>query len=98
MLPWIFAITIEDSGDSVEVHIPVTLTITGGTKPIVKRQVVDFISAKEQKTITFSNVQLDPTFFGSQSTTVKVKVDAVPNEHNITNNSEDYPVIFTLPQ
>jgi hypothetical protein len=93
-----FAVTIEDSGDSVEVHIPVTLTISGGTKPIVKKQVIDFISSKEQKTITFRNVQLDPTFFGSQTTAVKVKVDAVPNEHNTTNNSAEYPVIFTLPQ
>ena len=92
-----FAVTVEDSGDSVEVHIPVTLTITGGTKPIVKNQVIDLISPKEQKTITFRNVQLDPTFFGSQSTSVKVKVNPVPNEHNVSNNSSEYPVIFTLP-
>ena len=93
-----FAVTVEDSGDSVEVHIPVTLTITGGRKPIVKNQVIDLISPKEQKTITFRNVQLDPTFFGSQSTSVKVKVNPVPNEHNVSNNSSEYPVIFTLPQ
>ncbi len=92
-----FAVTVDDSGDSVEVHIPVTLTITGGTKPIVKQQVIDFISSKEQKTITFRNIQLDPSFYGSQSTAVKVKVDAVPNEHNTTNNSAEYPVTFTLP-
>jgi uncharacterized membrane protein len=92
-----FAVTVEDSGDSVEVHIPVTLTITGGTKPIVKNQVIDLISPKEQKTITFRNIQLDPAFFGSQSTSVKVKVNAVPNEHNVTNNSAEYPVIFSLP-
>jgi hypothetical protein len=93
-----FAVTIEDSGDSVEVHILVTLTITGGTKPIVKTQVMDLISPKEQKTVTFRNVQLDPSFFGSQSTSVKVKVAPVPNEHNVSNNSSEYPVIFTLPQ
>jgi hypothetical protein len=95
-----FAVTIEDSGDSVEVHIPVTLTIsgaTGGTAPIVKNQVIDLISPKEQKTITFRNIQLDPAFFGSQSTSVKVKVNAVPNEHNVANNSAEYPVIFSLP-
>lgn len=92
-----FAVTVEDSGDSVEVHIPVTLTITGGTKPIVKNQVIDLISPKEQKTITFRNIQLDPSFFGSQSTSVKVKVNPVPNEHNVSNNSSEYPVIFTLP-
>jgi hypothetical protein len=93
-----FAVTVEDSGDSVEVHILVTLTITGGTKPIVKTQVIDLISPKEQKTITFRNIQLDPSFFGSQSTSVKVKVAPVPNEHNVSNNSSEYPVIFTLPQ
>src|SRR5206468_8073858 len=77
-----FAIAVEDSGDSVEVHIPVTLTITGGTTPIVKNQIVDFISSKEQKTVTFRNVQLDQSFFGAPSAAVKVKVAAVPNEHN----------------
>jgi hypothetical protein len=92
-----FAVTVEDSGDSVEVHIPVTLTITGGTAPIVKKQVIDLISSKEQKTITFRNIQLGPTFFGSPSTAVKVKVDPVPNERTTTNNSAEYPVTFTLP-
>jgi hypothetical protein len=92
-----FAVTVEDSGDSVEVHIPVTLTITGGTKPIVKNQIIDLISSKEQKTITFRNVQLDQSFFGAPSAAVKVKVAAVPNEHNTGNNSAEYPVTFTLP-
>jgi hypothetical protein len=93
-----FAVTVENSGDSVEVHIPVVLTITGGTKPIAKTQVIDLISPKEQRTVTFRNIQLDPSFFGSQSTSVKVKVTPVPNEHNVSNNSSEYPVIFTLPQ
>lgn len=91
-----FAVTVEDSGDSVEVHVPVTLTITGGTTPITKRQVIDLISAKEQKTITFRSIQLDPSFFGAPAT-VKVKVEPVPNEHNTANNSAEYPVTFTLP-
>jgi hypothetical protein len=91
-----FAVTIEDSGDSAEVHIPVTLTITNGTKSIVKPQTIAFIDKKQQTTVTFRNIQLDPSFFGSQSTTVKVKVNPVPNEHNLTNNSAEYPVIFSL--
>ena len=57
---------------------------------------IDLISSKEVKTITFRNIQLDPSFFGAPST-VKVKVDAVPNEHNLGNNSAEYPVTFTLP-
>jgi hypothetical protein len=92
-----FQVTVEDSGDSAEVQIPVTLTITGGTKPIVKRQTIRFINAKEQIPVTFRNIQLDPSFLASQSTSVKVDVKAVPNEHNLTNNTETYPVIFSLP-
>lgn len=93
-----FAVTVEDSGDSAEVNIPVTLTITNGTKDIVKHQTIAFINKKEQTTVTFRNIQLDSTFFGSQSTSVKVKVNPVPNEHNTTNNNAEYPVIFSLPQ
>jgi hypothetical protein len=91
-----FAVTVEDSGDSAEVHIPVTLTITNGTKSIERTQTIAFIGKKAQTIVTFRNIQLDPSFFGSQSTTVKVKVNPVPNEHNITNNSAEYPVIFSL--
>jgi hypothetical protein len=92
-----FQVTVEDSGDSAEVQIPVTLTITGGSKPIVKRQTIRFINAKEQVPVTFRNIQLDPSFLASQSTSIKVDVKAVPNEHNVTNNTETYPVIFSLP-
>ena len=93
-----FAVTIEDSGDSAEVHIPVKLTISNGTKDIVKTQTVAFINKKEQTTVTFRNIQLDSTFFGSQSTKVKVEVTPVPGEHNTTNNTATYSVIFSLPQ
>ena len=77
-------------------NIPVTLTITNGSKNIVKHQTIAFIDKKAQTTVTFRNIQLDPSFFGSQSTTVKVLVKPVPNEKTITNNSAEYPVIFSL--
>jgi hypothetical protein len=93
-----FVVTVEDSGDSAEVRIPVTLTITNGTKQIVKRATLAFINAKEQKPVTFRNIQLDTAFFGSQSTSVKVSVQAVPNEANTSNNTAEYPVFFSLPQ
>ena len=93
-----FVVTVEDSGDSAEVHIPVTLTITNGTKNIVKTQTIAFIDKKAQTTVTFRNIQLDSTFFASQSTKVKVNVKPVPNEKTITNNSAEYSVIFSLPQ
>jgi len=93
-----FEVMIEDSGDSAEVRIPVTLTITNGTRSIVKHATLPFIDAKQRKPVTFRNIQLDPPFFGSQSTTVKVSVTPVPNEHTTSNNSAEYPVIFSLPQ
>lgn len=90
-----FAVTVEDSGDSSEVHIPVTLTITQGTAaPIVKHQTIAFINSKQQTTVTFRSVQVTQFGFASK---VTVKVDPVPNEHNLTNNTATYSVIFSLP-
>jgi hypothetical protein len=90
-----FEVTIEDSGDSSEVGIPVTLTIKqGGNPPIVMHNKLAFINAKEQKSVFFRNIQV--TQFGSPSQ-VTVKVDPVPNEHNTSNNTATYPVLFSLP-
>jgi hypothetical protein len=90
-----FEVTIEDSGDSSEVGIPVTLTITqSGNPSIVKHQKLAFINAKEQKAVFFRNIQV--TQFGSPSK-ITVKVDPVPNEHNVSNNTATYPVLFSLP-
>jgi hypothetical protein len=93
-----FDVAVEDSGDSAEVRIPVKLTITNGTKSITRTQTIAFINPKEQKTVSFRSIQLDSSFFGSQSTSVKVTVQPVPGEVNTSNNSSEYPVIFTLPQ
>jgi hypothetical protein len=89
-----FAITVEDSGDSVELKIPVTLTITqGSSPPVVKRQEIPLISPKQQTTVTFRNIQV--TQFGVASK-VTVKVTPVPNEANASNNTAEYSVIFSL--
>jgi hypothetical protein len=89
-----FAITVEDSGDSVELKIPVTLTITqGSSPPVVKHQEIPLISPKQQTTVTFRNIQV--TQFGVASK-VTVKVTPVPNEANASNNTAEYSVIFSL--
>jgi hypothetical protein len=90
-----FSVVVHNGGDSQEVQIPVTLTISpapGG--PITKTQTIDVINPGEDKTLTFSNLGQVP--FASQ-TTVKVDVKAVPGETNTSNNSASYPVIFSLP-
>jgi hypothetical protein len=90
-----FEVVVEDSGDSQEVDIQVTLTIEQGTgNPIVKTQTIDVINPGEQQTVTFEG--LGEVRFATQ-TTLKVDVAPVPGEANKDNNSAQYSVIFSLP-
>jgi hypothetical protein len=88
-----FEVGVEDTGESQEVRIKVTLTIPKQPDPIVKTQTVPIIDPGETKAVTLSVGALVP--FGEQ-TTVKVDVDPVNGETNTANNTAEYPVIFTL--
>jgi hypothetical protein len=88
-----FEVAVTDSGESQEVRIKVTLTIPKQPDPIVKTATIPIIDPGETKTVTFTVGALVP--FGEQ-TTVKVDVDPVPGETNTSNNTAEYPVIFTL--
>jgi len=88
-----FQVTVEDTGAAQEVQIKVTLTIQQRPTPIVKTQTIEVINPGEQKTVVFRN--LGQVQFATR-TTVKVDVQAVPNEQNTGNNSASYPVIFSL--
>jgi hypothetical protein len=88
-----FDVTVKDTGDNQEVKIPVTLTIQQSPNPIVQTKTIDLINAGEQKTVTFDH--LGQVQFATK-TTVKVDVQPVPGEKNLSNNSADYPVIFSL--
>jgi hypothetical protein len=88
-----FQVTIDDSGDFQEVQIKVTLTIQQTPSPIVKTQTIQQINPKEQKSVFFRN--LGQVQFATK-TTVKVDVQPVPGEKNTSNNSAQYPVIFSL--
>jgi hypothetical protein len=90
-----FEVGVEDTGESQEVRIKVTLTIPKDPEPIVKTQVIAIIDPGETKSVTFKVGTLVP--FGTQ-TSVKVDVDPVPGETNTANNTAEYPVIFSLPQ
>ncbi len=89
-----FQVTIEDSGDSQEVHIEVTLTIQKSPTPITQTKTIDLINAGETETVTFTNLGQVPFV---QKTEVRVDVKPVPGEKNTTNNSAKYPVLFSLP-
>ena len=80
-----FDVVVQDSGDSQEVGIPVTLTIEQGTgKPIVKTQKIELIDPGEKMTVTFDGPRRGA--FAPQ-TTLKVDVAPVPGEANKDNNS-----------
>jgi hypothetical protein len=88
-----FEVGVEDTGESQEVRIKVTLTIPKQPDSIVKTAIIPIIDQGETKAVTFTVGALVP--FGEQ-TSVKVDVDPVPGETNTTNNTAEYPVIFTL--
>jgi hypothetical protein len=88
-----FAVVVEDTGDSQEVQVKVTLTIQQQPSPIVATQTISSINPGEQKTVTFKN--LGQVQFATK-TTVRVDVQPVKNEANTSNNSAEYPVIFSL--
>ena len=89
-----FQVMVKNSGDSQESSIPVTLKIVqsqGST--ITKHATIDFISPGETKPVTFGGDFSAITF--AAPATVKVEVQPVQGETNTSNNSADYPVIFS---
>jgi hypothetical protein len=90
--------TVEDSGDSAETNVPVTLTITAGGKQIYKKtKTIAVIAAAEQRTVSFTGFSVPPSAFASPAT-VTVFVSPVPGEQNLTNNKGVYSILFTLSQ
>jgi hypothetical protein len=90
-----FAVTVEDTGCSQEVRIPVTLTIEKTPENIVKTQTIGIINPDEQQTVTFRNLGQPP--FATR-TNLRVNVKPVTGETNRDNNTATYPVIFSLGQ
>jgi len=90
-----FAVTVEDTGCSQEVRIPVTVTIQKSPENIVKTQTIGIINPGEQQTVTFRRIGQVP--FATR-TNIEVEVKPVPKESKTDNNSAEYPVIFSLGQ
>jgi hypothetical protein len=90
-----FRVAIQNSGDSQEVGVKVTLTIQKSPEPITQTKTIQLINSGETETVTFENLGQPP--FGP-TTPVRVDVAPVPGEANRRNNSEEYPVVFSLPR
>ena len=87
-----FQVNVKNSGDSQETQVLVTLTIKQDPA-ITKTQTIPLISPGETNTVVFQD--LPPPTFGSP-VKVLVSVDPVPGESNTSNNSYEYPVIFSI--
>jgi uncharacterized membrane protein len=88
-----FEVGVEDTGESQEVRIKITLTIPKNPKPIVQTATIAIIDPGETKSVVIKVGLLVP-FDGP--TSVKIDVDPVPGETNTANNTAEYPVVFTL--
>jgi hypothetical protein len=88
-----FDVKVQDTGQAQEVQVKVTLTVQQQPTPISKTQVIDSINPGEQKDVIFRN--LGQVQFATK-TVLKVDVQPVPGERNTSNNSAEYPVIFSL--
>jgi hypothetical protein len=89
-----FQVVFENSGDSTETGVRVTLTIQKTPEPIVRRQVVPVTEPNQEKTIVFRNITNVPFV---RQTALQVEVGDVPGEQNLSNNTAEYPVIFSYP-
>ena len=88
-----FQVAVENSGESQEVGVPVTLTIQRTPRPIVRTQTIDIINSGETKNVVFRNLP-EPPF--ANPTSVQVEVRPVRGEQNRDNNTAEYPVIFSV--
>lgn len=85
-------VAVTNTGDFQEVGVEVKLTIPAQPNPIVKTGKIDVIDQSETKTVTFRDFG-DAPF---DKTTVQVSITPVLGEENTTNNTLEYPVIFSL--
>ena len=90
-----FRVTIQNSGDSQEVGIKVTLTIQKSPEPITQTKTIQLINSGETKSVEFEDLGQPP--FGP-TTKVTIDVEPVPGEANTGNNTATYNVVFSLPR
>ena len=92
----VFRVMFKNAGDFQEVKVPVFLTVTVFSKPVVtKKETVLAVDKGATATVNFGNLQLPTRAFGAQAT-VNVRVGKVPGEKNVDNNKASYPVFFSV--
>jgi hypothetical protein len=91
-----FVAIVENSGNSQEVRVRVTLELDQNPRPIRREQVIDLINPGERKPVRFADLGQIVQF--QQDMEMRVEVAAVPGEANLDNNRATYTVRFSLSQ
>jgi hypothetical protein len=89
--PPTFMVTFTNGGEHDEANVKVTVSITGGPRPIRAQAVVPNTTAGEQAT---ANVQLDSAPPTSGPVTIEVTIGQVPGEETLDNNTQTYTALF----
>ena len=91
-----FDATVHDGGNAQEVGIKVTLTIQGPatTKAVVQTKTIPVIDPDQEVVVHFTKVDVGALI--AEKATLKVDVAPVDGEHDKSNNSASYTVIFSL--
>jgi CARDB len=88
-----FEVLVNNSGQTQETQVKVTLTIQQSPEPIRHEEEIDAINPGDTEAVVFRD--LGQVSFGS-NTILKVTVEPVTGETNTNNNSAEYVVIFTF--
>jgi hypothetical protein len=87
-----FVVRLTNQGENDEFDVKVTLTISGGSKPIKVSRSVDTVARGQTAEVSLPLGQKPPT---GTAVTVHVEVAKVPGEQKTDNNKADYDVLFT---
>ena len=87
-----FNVKIANQGENSETDVAVRVIIRGGGKTITAQETVDQTTAGTETTVAVMLKQSPPTGVGVK---ISVQVRKVPGETNTTNNTAEYPAIFT---
>lgn len=85
-------VQIANQGEHEEQDVTVTVTLSGGGRPIETEESLDVIAAGETKSVT---IPLTRTPGTGQAVTISVEIEAVPGEQMTDNNSAEYRAVFT---
>ena len=87
-----FNVKFANQGENPEADVRVRVVISGGGKNITRQRTVDQTTAGAEATVAIPLGQAPPIGVGVK---IKVEVRKVRGEMNTTNNSAEYPAIFT---